>query len=417
MRARAEPFGAWVRVDDGSLAAIGRETARRLGVDGGSLWSDETSPRDAVPPAARPPLEVHVAVTARCGAGCAGCYVDARPDGEAPPFEVLRDRLRAVADAGVFTVAFGGGEPLTRPDLAALGELARDLGLTPVVTTSGIGMTRERVRSLTAFAQVNVSYDGAAGDYAAVRGYEGAATAERAMGWLAEAGVPFGVNVVLTRATFSALERTIARASSLGAREAQLLRYKPAGRARSASYLDARLDPTQIAALLPTLRGVAERHAIALRVDCALVPLLSTEELDPALLTRFGVFGCEAGRHLSAARVDGTIAPCSFGPSAEIDVHDALRDGALTSETLEAWRAPPDAEPCRSCSLRDICRGGCRVVTEHLESRLGPDPECPRVRAHRAALRGTTIPDELDAPDDARSPPGAPHQEALVAAR
>ena len=41
-----------------------------------------------------------------------------------PDFEVIAARLRAVAEAGAFTVAFGGGEPLSRPDL---GELAVNL--------------------------------------------------------------------------------------------------------------------------------------------------------------------------------------------------------------------------------------------------------------------------------------------------
>lgn len=387
MRARAEPFGAWVRLDDATLVAVTRTAARRLGVDGGALWRDDE--RALAHAATRPPLEVHLAVTSRCGAGCTGCYVDARPDGEAPPFEVLAARLRAVAGAGVFTVAFGGGEPLGRSDLGALAAEARARGLTPVVTTSGIGMTPERARSLASFAQVNVSYDGAGGDYAKVRGYDGAGSAERAMELLADAGVSFGVNVVLTRATFPRLRATIARAEALGAREAQLLRYKPAGRARTPEYLAARLSPEQIERLLPALAEIAATSAIALRIDCALVPLLSAGPIDPEALARFGVFGCEAGRHLVAARVDGALAPCSFGPSAEVDVGSAWSSGGWNeSAILEAWRALPDVEPCRSCSIRDACRGGCKVVASHLEGGLGPDPECPRVRAHRAATSG-----------------------------
>jgi radical SAM protein with 4Fe4S-binding SPASM domain len=327
-------------------------------------------------------------VTSRCGAGCAGCYVDARPDGESPPFEVIVERLRAVAEAGAFTVAFGGGEPLSRPDLGELAEAARALGLTPVVTTSGIGMTRERARSLRSFAQVNVSYDGEGEDYAKVRGFDGAKIAERAMELLGAAGVPFGVNVVLTRATFPALGRTAARAEALGAREAQLLRYKPAGRAQSVEYLATRLSPAQVEGLWPALERIASERSMALRIDCAMLPLLSAGAIDPAALARFGVFGCEAGRHLALTRVDGAIAPCSFGPSAAVTVDAAFSEGGgwEQSRVLEAWRSPPDVEPCRSCSIRAACRGGCRVVAAHLEGALGPDPECPRVRAHRAGV-------------------------------
>ncbi|MDI1476925.1 radical SAM protein [Polyangium sp. y55x31] len=382
MRARVEPFGAWVRLDDGTLVAIGRGAAERLGLAGGVVWQDAEATRRARP------LEAHVAVTSRCGAGCKGCYLDARPDGESPPFEVITARLSALAAAGVFTVAFGGGEPLARPDLGELGRAARSLGLVPVLTTSGIGMTDERARELASFAQVNVSYDGEGAAYGEVRGWEGARVAERAMRLLAEAGVPFGINVVLTRKTFDALPETARRAASLGARELQLLRYKPAGRAADVSYLATRLSPAQVDALGPTLEALFAATNLAIRVDCSLVPLLSGHVRDAAALARFGVLGCEAGRYLAAVRIDGALAPCSFAPAANAQAEDAWRSGAgspwATDATLEAWRAPHDAEPCRSCEIRSVCRGGCRVVATHLGGALGPDPECPRVRAHHA---------------------------------
>ncbi len=319
MRTRAEPFGAWVRVDDETLVAISRRAAARIGVEGGDLWRDEpTAARRVAPP--RAPLEAHLAVTARCPAGCSGCYLDARADGEVPAFDVLAARLASIAEAGVFTVAFGGGEPLTRPDLGELATRARKLGLVPVVTTSGIGLTAERAESLRDFAQINVSYDGQGEVYEGVRGYDGAVIAERAMGHLLDAGVPFGVNVVLTRDSFGALAATLARARSLGAREAQLLRYKPAGRAASLDYLARRLTPEQVDDLLPTLERIALVVAIALRVDCALVPLLSSRDLDAATLARLGVFGCEASRHLAAVTVGGAISPCSFAPPSSADV-------------------------------------------------------------------------------------------------
>jgi radical SAM protein with 4Fe4S-binding SPASM domain len=255
----------------------------------------------------------------------------------------------------------------------------------PVVTTSGIGMTRERALSLTPFAQVNVSYDGPGEAYAAVRGFDGARVAERAMSLLREAGVPFGVNVVLTRASLPHLPRTVARAAELGAREAQLLRYKPAGRARDASYLAARLLPEQVEALPTMLEALVHEGTLALRVDCALVPLLSSRPIDAAWLARFGVLGCEAGRHLAALRVDGAVAPCSFAEPSSLGAREAFGDRRAWSEepTLEAFRALHDREPCRSCDLRDVCRGGCRIVADHLEGAIGPDPECPRVRAAR----------------------------------
>jgi radical SAM protein with 4Fe4S-binding SPASM domain len=377
---RFESWGAWVKLEStAAIVALDREGVRALGLEGGEVWAHDATPS--------PPLEVHLAVTARCGAGCTGCYLDARPDGPEPGREVLARTLDAMRDAGVFTVAFGGGEPTTRDDLDVLAAAARARGMTPVLTTSGLGLSDARVEKLRAFAQVNVSYDGGGETYERVRGFDGSAAAERAIERLSGAGVRVGVNVVLTRESFGELAQTLARARSLGAIEAQLLRYKPAGRAASLDYLARRLLPDQARALGPTLRALArdlcDGGGFHLRIDCALVPFLSADDdlaRDPARLVRFGVMGCEAAGALAAVTVDGRVAPCSFARATDLAAIDLARDHGRDPE-LARWRAYMDSpdEPCASCALRPVCKGGCKVVASFLGGALAPDPECPRV--------------------------------------
>jgi radical SAM protein with 4Fe4S-binding SPASM domain len=389
MMVRYEPWGAWVKLEtEAAIVALDRDGVRALGLDGGATWgaSHFTSA----------PIEVHVAVTARCGAGCKGCYLDVQPDGVEPQREVIERELDAAAAAGVFTVAFGGGEPTSREDLDLLADSARARGLSPVVTTSGLGLSEARLERLRHFDQVNVSYDGESATYASVRGFDASAAAERAIDRLSQAGVRVGVNVVLTRKSFPVLERTLTRARALGAVEGQLLRYKPVGRAATLDYLAARLSPEQACALGPTLRRLAEGPCadgtFHVRIDCALVAFLSADgELaqDPAKLTRFGVFGCEAAGALAAFTVTGHVAPCSFAPATSLR---ATELSAHSSDPeLARWRAHVDAppEPCRSCSLRPVCKGGCKVVAKFLHGGHGPDPECPRVIASaRSAHEG-----------------------------
>ena len=50
---------------------------------------------------------------------------------------------------------------------------------------------------------------------------------------------------------------------------------------------------------------------------------------------------------------------------------------------IRAYHASPDA-PCDGCPLFAVCRGGCQIVARRAGS-FGPEPECPRVLAHRAA--------------------------------
>jgi len=392
MRLRFEPWGAWAKLDHdvqtplgmrAAIVGLDRDEVRALGLDGEGAWQDDAAPT--------PPIEVHVAVTSQCGAGCEGCYLDAKPDGAHVPREDLLRTFDALERSGVFTVAFGGGEPTLREDIGELAREARKRGITPVVTTSGIGLTAAKIERLRDLAQVNVSYDGIGDDYEKVRGFDGASAAERAIGMLERAGVAVGVNIVLTQSTFARLDATIARAKELGACEAQLLRYKPAGRAASLDYLAKRLRPEQAAAFSQTLRELVAKHGgpeFSIRIDCALVPFFSADPeiaSDPERLARFGIFGCEAGGALAAVRSDGRVAPCSFAEPTTmrgdaIDDHD--RD-----ETLTRWRAyaAAPAEPCASCTLRSVCRGGCKIVSSFVDHVHGPDPECPRVRAYRGA--------------------------------
>lgn len=364
---RATPFGAWVRFGDGLLLAVDHARAAALGV------ALEMPENEASIASSTGPLEVHIAITSLCHAPCVGCYQDASPAGAHAPFDAIVQRIDEAKAAGASTVAFGGGEPLSAPHLADLGRIARDRGLVPVFTTSGAGLTPDRAKTLTAFAQVNVSHDGV-GTYEDVRGYDGASGAERAIMILAEAGIPVGVNLVLTAASFDAIEGTAQRAADLGARELQLLRYKPVGRAASEGYEARRLRSDQIDALWETIGRIVKTSRIQVRIDCAMVPLVSDAllKIGADRVAQLGVWGCEAERHLRSRDATGAERPCSF-----------LRGSK--GETIRAWHEAP-AAPCAGCPLFAVCRGGCQAVSLHAYGEMGPDPECPRVMA--SASRG-----------------------------
>jgi len=252
------------------------------------------------------------------------------------------------------------------------------------------------VARLGSFAQVNVSYDGAGEDYAAVRGFDGTRAAETAIGLLTRGGIRVGVNVVLTRLTLPRLGDTLRRARALGAAEAQLLRYKPAGRAASLDYYARRLTPEQVDSFGETLSSLTVEHAseprMSIRIDCSMVPFLSGSPAvydHPESLVRAGVFGCEGGQALAAVKVDGRVAPCSFVPSTRLDAA-GLVAGHEHDADLARWRAYPTSapEPCASCAIAAVCKGGCKAVAAFVDGAYGPDPECPRVRAFRARPLG-----------------------------
>jgi hypothetical protein len=137
VRGRAERFGGIVEIErPRALLHVDREMMRELGYPESALWDE---PADAAAPLTAP-TEVHVVLSRRCAAGCKGCYVDATPQGAALPFAEACRILDELAAMGVFHVALGGGEALELDYLFAVARHARKAGITPNLTTSGLGL-------------------------------------------------------------------------------------------------------------------------------------------------------------------------------------------------------------------------------------------------------------------------------------
>jgi radical SAM protein with 4Fe4S-binding SPASM domain len=396
-RFRAEAFGGIVQLErPAALVFVDRKRARSLGHDGGPRWQGDDSF-----PGARlsAPLEAHLQLTNRCEAGCHGCYTAATPGGLPHESELAgwKRSIDALAEAGVFHLALGGGESATLPWLAEIVEHARARGLVPNLTTSGLydEATLARLCTLAPrFGQINVSLDGVGATYAAVRGIDGFAQADRALVALKRAHADVGINTVLTRRSFDDLPALFAHAKRRRVTQVELLRFKPAGRGRR-DYEAHRLTRAQGEALLPTVLRLALRHRLRVRLDCSLVPFIAHHRPSPRLLRWLSIYGCAGGDHLIAAKADGTLTACSFAaPPAEAPRVDELsaywsRDDAFG--VFRGWRAAE--APCSSCDYLSLCRGGCRVVSQHVAGRLdAPDPECPRVLAlGTAAPRRLTV--------------------------
>lgn len=385
-RVRPERFGALVALPGlAGLLAVSPDAAAEALAAGAERVGGGPAPLGAL----CAPIEVHVAVTERCPAGCRTCYLDARAESRgssAPPDpdpEALEADLDALADAGVFEVALGGGEAVDKGALLALAGRIRARGMVPNLTTSGFGVDGlVAARMAEVFGQINVSVDGIGAGYRAVRGWDGSRVALGAIDRLVAAGARVGANTVLTRDNVGDLEALGRTLAARGVAEWQWLRLKPAGRARE-GYADKALTREQASALWPRALAIEADTGLVLRWDCAMVPFLAEHQVPVEALQRLGVTGCPGGQSLLARTGEGRWAPCSFaaGAAERGPVGEVWAGGGA----LSAWRgfaaAPP--EPCASCAYREVCRGGCRIVAGHHGDALAPDPECPRVSAWR----------------------------------
>lgn len=394
---RYERFGGIVQLRwPRALIFVDQARARRLGyaTPPPDRWPAEDDEGDdflRAPLSA--PLEAHLQLTNRCAVGCQGCYTGATAEG-GPREWGLSEWCRAIdelAAAGVFHLALGGGESALLPWLGELLIHARSRGLWPNLTTSGLydEDTLARVCGYAAqglFGQINVSLDGLGPAYAAVRGVDGFAQADRALRALRARTPRVGINVVLTKAGFADLEGLFRYARQQRLNEVEILRFKPAGRgARAGVYESLRCTDEQHQALLPTVLRLARRHRVRARLDCSLTPFVVHHRPAPRLLRWLSIYGCAGGDLLVAAKPGGSLAPCSFAPTVAASA-DGLRAYWQEADAFPPFRTYRAAQaPCQSCEYLALCRGGCRVVSAHVGGdAAAPDPECPRVLAFQA---------------------------------
>lgn len=400
-RGRLERFGAIMQLTvPRALVFVDRAMARRtLGVRAGeepAIWrGPEPGVGDEVLSA---PLEAHLQLTNRCAAGCKGCYTGASAEG-APNEWGLAEWTRAIdalAEAGVFHVALGGGESAALPWLGELADHARRRGIVPNLTTSGLDGLERLLAIADRFGQINVSLDGLGATYAAVRGFDGFARADHAIRALRAKKREVGINVVVTRRNFDELDGIFAYAAERRLSEVELLRFKPSGRGARA-YAELRCTDAQHRAFLPAVLAAARRHAIRVKVDCSYTPMLAHHAPDRALLAELAVYGCTGGDFLVGAKPGGQLTACSFAAPPPVPAGDRDPDARRprVTELAAYWQAPgafgafrawrAAAEPCASCEYHALCRGGCKVVSAHAAGDLAaPDPECPRVVDHGA---------------------------------
>ncbi len=391
---RLERFGAILQtVVPRALVFVDRDYARRIPglVANGepTIWAGAEPALGELPLSA--PLEAHLQLTNKCTAGCQGCYTGASAEG-APNEWGLSEWSRAIdalAEAGVFHVALGGGESAVLPWLGELVDHARGRGIIPNLTTSGLDGLDRLLPIANRFGQINVSLDGLHATYAAVRGFDGFARADAAIRALRATKREIGINVVVTRHNFAELDAIFAYATERRLSEVELLRFKPSGRGARA-YDGLRCTDAQHRAFLPTILAAAKRHAIRVKVDCSYTPMLAHHRPAPALLADLAVYGCTGGDFLIGAKPGGQLTACSFaapppalaGARPKVDELATYWNAPDAFGAFRHWRAAQ--EPCASCEYHSLCRGGCKVVAAHVTGDLSaPDPECPRVIDHR----------------------------------
>jgi radical SAM protein with 4Fe4S-binding SPASM domain len=166
-------------IDVGKIYCGGSSTGDglRYGTKAGADSHGNSPHGVALSAAERHPIVVW-STTRTCNLRCVHCYTDSenkKYGGELSTEEGLK-LIDSLADFGIPSILFSGGEPLMRHDLFKLIEHAAKRGLRPVISTNGTLIDRDRARDIknAGIVYVGISLDGMEEVNDHFRGMEGA---------------------------------------------------------------------------------------------------------------------------------------------------------------------------------------------------------------------------------------------------
>ncbi|MBB6676036.1 pyrroloquinoline quinone biosynthesis protein PqqE [Cohnella lubricantis] len=324
------------------------------------------------------PYALTAELTHRCPLHCAYCSNPLelqKRENELGTADWLRV-LDEAAELGVAHVHFTGGEPLLRQDLEQLVRRARELGLFVNMITSGVGLTRERVRRLAEAGvdsmQLSVqASDGELSDrIAGIKSHE---LKRRAAEWIKAEGIPLQANAVLHRHNLHQVEEIIDLCVSWGAERLELANVQYYGWAfANREYL------------LPSLEQLQAAEAAYMRSKARLGGVIELIWIVPDYYAEYPK-PCMGGWASISFTVtpDGRALPCTAAAGIETLRFDSVKERSLgwiwqESEAFTAFRGEDwMPEPCRSCDRRHQDFGGCRCQAYLLTGDArNADPVC-----------------------------------------
>ena len=331
------------------------------------------------------PLALIAEITHRCPLHCVYCSnpleLTSRKE-ELASADWLRVFSEA-ATAGVLHLHLTGGEPLARPDLAELIAGARKSGLYTNLITSGIGLSRERLKQLvdSGLDHIQLSFqDAEEGPANWIAGTRAHAHKVELAGWIRKHQIAFTVNLVVHRQNIEHLESMIAALEALNPGRMEIAHAQYYGWALK-----------NRAALLPTKAQLDRALTVVSEAEQRMKGRVRIDMVVPDYHARFPK-ACMGGwgRQLMLIDPAGRALPCHAAGVIPGMQFDNVREHGLgwiwaNSEAFRKFRGEDwMPEPCRSCDRRTEDFGGCRCQAFLLTGdATATDPVCELAPLHQ----------------------------------
>jgi len=334
--------------------------------------------------------------TVRCNLACAHCRRLESNEADVADLstsqgEALIDQLAELGrrQPQMPVLVFSGGEPFCRRDLFTLMERARQQGIILALATNGTTINREKAQHIrdSGIARVSVSLDGGPiVVHDKMRQIPGAFDrALEGIGHLQDAGVPFQINVTLTKQNAHQLGNVYELAKSLGAVAVHIFMLVPVGCGQVLAETDM-LSPQQYEQIMRDICALESRGEIQIKVTCG----PHYERVKRQARIEFNVAnpqsgirnpqskGCLAGLGVLFVSHRGDVYPCGYLP---VNCGNILEKRLIEiwdhNEDLARMRDVAALEgKCGVCEYKQVC-GGCRARAFGMTGNyMGEEPFC-----------------------------------------
>ncbi|MCX5998609.1 MAG: radical SAM protein, partial [Chloroflexi bacterium] len=315
------------------------------------------------------PIHPVCEVTAACNLRCRHCHVSAGSSlGDELSTEEGKKLIIDLATVPEFRMlVFSGGEPLVRPDILDLVEVASATGLTVSIATNATLIDPPMARRMKKAGVCNVAagLDGATPDlHDYIRNAPG--TFERTMRGIKasrDAGMCLQINITVMKHNYDEIPKLLDLADELESQIVLLYHLVPQGRGSSDGL---ELTQQQYADLMSYVSQRQSKAVPVIEPTCSphyWAYLLSRNgnHDHPGLAGKL-FKGCAAGWGLCYVKPDGEVWPCPFVPVSGGNVRQTplsriWHDGEPFQKLRE--RRKNLTGKCATCRHQSIC-GGCR---------------------------------------------------------
>jgi GeoRSP system radical SAM/SPASM protein len=321
------------------------------------------------------PLTINWAVTNRCNFKCRHCYSRDDPSEELDK-QTLFSCIEKIVEAGVFSINFGGGEPLLRRDLFDIAYFASGRGLSVSMNSNGYLIDRETAIKLKkfGFSKVGISIDSHLPEiHDNFRGVKNShKRAVRALSYLNEASIETSISTVICKINYKDINALIDFAKQTKVKHLNFHNFKCTGLGYSnKDELD--LSPEEWKEFyINAISAKQQINGLHISLDDPIIVSLGYKNGDSL------VKGSVCGKLSLNIKSNGDITPCGFIP---ITIGNLCNDDLLEiwnhSPVLEMMRNKTPMGKCLNCRHYSECLGGCTSRALALTGDINnPDPHC-----------------------------------------